>query len=70
MQVYPTIAGNGEESLFREDTYLICALEKQEAPAPYSDITWEEETGQLVVSYEDGSQRCYQWDGTEFTIYG
>ena len=54
--------------LFREDTYLICALEKQEAPAAYSGFTWEGETGQLTVRYEDGLQRCYQWDGAAFQI--
>lgn len=55
--------------LSREDTYLICTLfPEQEAPAAYSDIAWEEEAGQLVVSYEDGSQRRYQWDGTMFHV--
>lgn len=56
--------------LFREDTYLICALPEYEAPAAYSDFTWKKDTEQLVVSYEDGSQRSYQWDGERFTGCG
>lgn len=52
--------------LFREDTYLLYTLPEQEAPAAYSDFTWKKDTQQLVVSYEDGSQRCYQWDGEKF----
>ena len=51
--------------LFREDTYLICALEKQEAMAAYTDIVWEEETQQLMVIYEDGSIHLYQWNGSK-----
>lgn len=52
--------------LFREDTYLIYTLEKQEAPAAYADIVWEEEAGQLAVNYEDSTTYLYQWDGTTF----
>ena len=52
--------------LFREDTYLLYTLPEQEAPAAYSDFTWKKDTQQLVVSYEDGSRRCYQWDGEGF----
>lgn len=51
--------------LFREDTYLICALEKQEAMTAYTDIVWEEETQQLMVCYEDGSKHLYRWNGSE-----
>lgn len=52
--------------LFREDTYLICALEKQKAPAAYTDIVWEEETQRLAVHYEDGTTKRYRWNGEEF----
>lgn len=56
--------------LFREDTYLLYTLLAQEAPAAYSDFSWKKDTQQLVVSYEDGSQRCYQWDGEKFLDCG
>lgn len=52
--------------LFRDDTYLICRLRGQEAPAAYADITWKEKTRQLAVRYENGMVRYYQWDGAEF----
>lgn len=54
--------------LFREDTYLICALPEQEAPAAYTDIGWEEEAQRLVVGYEDGTIQRYQWNGEEFIL--
>lgn len=53
--------------LFREDTYLICRLRGQEAPAAYADIVWEEENRRLTVNYEDGAIQYYQWDGKEFS---
>lgn len=53
-----------------DDTYLLYTLTEQEAPAAYSDFTWEKDAEQLVVSYEDGSQRCYQWDGEKFLNCG
>lgn len=49
--------------LSREDTYLICTLPEQAAPAACSGLAWIEDTGQLAVSYEDGSLRLYQWNG-------
>lgn len=68
-----TIDGDGQKEvhldylfLFREDTYLICALPGQEAPAAYADLAWEEETQQLVVHYEDDTRYFYQWDGAKF----
>lgn len=54
--------------LFREDTYLICALEHQEAPAAYSGLAWDEERDRLTVSYAGGEDQCYQWDGETFII--
>lgn len=54
--------------LFREDTYLIYTLEKQEAPAAYADIVWEEETQRLAVGYENGMSQGYRWNGTEFIL--
>lgn len=66
---------NGQEGgyldylfLFREDTYLICALVEQEAPAAYADIVWENKAQQLVVNYEDGTSHRYQWNGVEFVL--
>ncbi len=50
--------------LFREDTYLICTLER-EAPAAYADIIWDKEAQQLVVEYVDGTAQHYQWNGEE-----
>lgn len=54
--------------LFRQDTYLICALEHQVAPAAYTGLTWDEEQAQLTVSYEGGEKQCYLWDGETFII--
>lgn len=54
--------------LFRDDTYLICRLRGQEAPAAYTDITWEEKAQRLAVEYEDGTVHLYQWDGAQITL--
>lgn len=54
--------------LFREDTYLICALPEQEAPAAYADIVWEKEAQRLVVGYENGMAQGYRWNGAEFIL--
>lgn len=54
--------------LFREDTYLICAVEHQVAPAAYTGLSWDEEQAQLTVSYAGGEKQYYQWDGKTFII--
>ena len=53
--------------LFREDTYLICALE-QEAEAFYEELNWEEDRQQLTVRYADGTVHSYRWNGENFIL--
>ncbi len=52
--------------LFREDTYLICALNQEKVAAAYEELCWDEKAQQLIVSYEDGTTQSYQWDGLDF----
>ncbi len=53
--------------LSREDTCLVGAL-LQEAPSAYEDFAWDEKNSRLTVSYQDGTMRCYQWNGTAFVV--